>query len=75
MIETTGLIGLWGKTPEEVVTELNKEGPVRCRVIFTGDPRGGYGGDQTEKRVIRIKEKDGVFELLVASFLLPAFDI
>lgn len=74
MSEKIGWPCLLGKTPEEAVAELNKYRPIPCLTRFTGAPRGRGSEEYAEKRVIRIREKDGSFEVLVSMFQPPGFD-
>ena len=59
---------LLGKTPEEVVAELNRCSQGQYRITFTCDPRDCTDKENSEKRVIRIKKREGYIELLVGYF-------
>jgi len=75
MNDTTLFIRLLGKSAEEVITELNKCSPGHYRICYTRDPRSCKDKENVEKRVIRIKKRDGFIELLVGYFQIPAFHI
>lgn len=73
MNETDRLSILMGKTPEEATAWLESAGYSRRRILYTRDPRSRCDDESMEKRVIRIREKEGFLELLVGFFSPAAF--
>lgn len=60
---------LLGKPPEEAVLELKKQNLNFC-VVYTKDFKTS---GEVQERVIRLREKNSVCEVLVGFFQAPAF--